>query len=80
MRETFGLPLVKTDPVSKADWLALFIEAAQILPERGLDFEDPYGFRKEAMDLREQGWRLACLGWRESKAIFLHRYNEVAYV
>src|SRR5687767_1520477 len=50
MREAFGLPGTATDLCKTADWIALFIEAAQILPERGLDFEDPYRLRPVAMD------------------------------
>jgi hypothetical protein len=69
--------LQKSNAVAKADWLALFIESAQILPGRGEDFEDPYNFRDEAMDLREHGWRVQCLDWRTAKAVYLQRHQEL---
>lgn len=78
IRIHFQLPPTKSNAVAKADWLALFIEAAQILPGRGEDFEDPYNFRGEAMDLREKdSWRIACLDWQTAKAIYLRRHLEL---
>jgi hypothetical protein len=75
LRQTFGLAAHKSQECIKADWLALFIEASQIVPERGADFVDPYGFRGEALDLREQGWRIQCLPWREAKHLWLGCYK-----
>ncbi len=78
LRQALKLPLEKSQACARADWLALFIESAQILPERGSDFEDPYNFRKEALKLREQGgWRIACLDWRSAKEAFLERLAEL---
>lgn len=78
IRRQWKLPEAKTEKCQEADWLALFIEAALILPERGLDFEDPYGLRDKAMDLREQGWTIRAVPWRQAKAEFLQRYSEIA--
>lgn len=75
LREKFDLPPEKSPECTKADWLALFIEAAQIVPERGLDFVDPYNFRPEAMKLREEGWSVLCLPWREAKELWLEAYR-----
>lgn len=80
IRTYFGLPLAKSNAVAKADWLALFIESAQILPGRGEDFEDPYNFRAEAMDLRESGWRIQCADWKTAKAMYLQRHQELGGV
>lgn len=80
IRTHFGLPAAKSNAVAKADWLALFIESAQILPGRGEDFEDPYGFRSEAMDLRESGWRIHCADWKTAKAMYLQRHQELGGV
>lgn len=77
VRLHFGLSPGKSDAVAKADWLALFIESAQILPGRGEDFEDPYNFRSEAMDLREHGWRIQCLDWKTAKAVYMQRHQEL---
>jgi uncharacterized protein len=77
IRQHFGLPLSKTKEATIADWLALFIEAAELIPERGADFVDPYELRQEALKLREQkGWRVARLGWKEAKKLWLDAYHE----
>lgn len=81
IRKHFGLPAEKTQACARADWLALFIEAAQILPERGADFVDPYNLRPQALYLRErQGWRIQCLPWREAKALWLGAYAQTRRV
>jgi len=78
LRRHFGLGPDKSQQCAKADWLALFIEAAQILPGRGSDFEDPYNFRPQALELREKhGWRIACLNWKTAKQLFLDRFEQV---
>ena len=77
IRRTFNLPAEKSQECTKADWLALFIEAAQIIPERGSDFIDPYNMRPIALELREQeGWVVACLPWQKAKAAWLQAYEE----
>jgi len=79
LRETFGLPPEKTQECTHADWLALFIEAAQFVPERGADFVDPYGLRKEALRIRdEKQWRLTCMPWGTAKGWWLGVYEELS--
>lgn len=75
LRAYFGIPLEKTQECKHADWLALFIEAAQIVPERGTDFVDPYNIRREAMDLRQKGWAIRCLRWQEAKQLWLDAHE-----
>lgn len=77
LRKCFGLPAEKSQECTAADWLALFIEAAQIVPERGADFVDVYRFRDKALDLRMQGWSVKCLPWREAKATWLKTYDQL---
>lgn len=77
LREAFGLPVEKSAIVKEADWLALFIEAAQLLPSRGSIFTDPQGFRPRAMELRDKGWHIAGLNWVDAKLAFIRRYNEL---
>ena len=77
IREHFGIPAVKTDECGTADWLALFIEAAQILPERGEDFEDPYGMRPKALKLRREGWMVRGYQWDHAKGLYLARHHSL---
>lgn len=77
LRKRFGLPAEKSQECTAADWLALFIEAAQIVPERGADFVDPYAFRDKALDLRLKGWKVACLPWQQAKALWLNGYESL---
>lgn len=78
LRLAFNLPAGgKSKEAGIADWLALFIEAEQILPEHGADFEDPYKLRDEALKLRRQGWMVRGFEWQHAKGLFLSRYSEV---
>lgn len=78
LRAHFGLAGPgKSKECGIADWLALFIEAKQILPEEGADFEDPYNLRPEALKLRRKGWMVRGLDWQHARDLFLDRYNEV---
>jgi hypothetical protein len=78
LRKTLGLPPHKTNECKHADWLALFIESATILPERGADFEDPYRLRPQALKLKEkEGWGIVCLDWRQARDVFLQRNQEL---
>lgn len=52
MRAQFGLPLERDPLVTKADWLALFMEAHQLLPAGVVkEFKDPLDLREEALDM-----------------------------
>ncbi len=76
LRAAFSLSPSKSEACQQADWLAVYIEAAQILPGRGLDFVDPYGLRPTAMRLRDQdAWRVRCLPWKDAKRMFLAAYE-----
>lgn len=78
LRKKFRLPPSKTNECKHADWLALFIESATILPERGADFEDPFNLRPQALKLKErEGWGIICLPWRKAKEAFLERNKEL---
>lgn len=78
LRKHFGLAgQGKSKEAGLADWLALFIEAAQILPEKGEDFEDPYNLRQEALRLRGRGWMVRGFEWQHAKGLYLARYEQV---
>jgi 5'-deoxynucleotidase YfbR-like HD superfamily hydrolase len=51
LRKHFGLPLHKTAYCKEADWLALFIEAKQLVNGEGADFADPLNLRDKALSL-----------------------------
>jgi hypothetical protein len=78
MRRHWGLPERKTAECGKSDWLALFIESAQILPERGEDFPDPYNLRPVALALRKHGWMVRGLAWDHAKRLYVARHNALS--
>lgn len=70
-----GLPPGKTPECNRADLLALFIEAYQLMPSKGEGWHDPDGIRLEALKLRKQGWKISEIDWRQSRDIFIQRHN-----
>lgn len=77
MRIHWGLSPIASEQQKIADWLALFIESAQILPERGEDFEDPHMLRPQAMQLRKKGWMVRGYEWDHAKGLYLARHEEL---
>ena len=75
MRAHYELPEKKSEECKVADWLALFIEADVLMPERGSTFEDPAGLRPKALELRKQGWRPIERDWRTGRDTFLDLYT-----
>lgn len=75
-RNQLGLP-PKTKECAVADWLALFIEANQLMPSKGEGWEDPEGIRPWALKLVGQGWRVTEIDWRRSRDIFVQRHNAI---
>jgi hypothetical protein len=77
LRAQFSLPKQQTEIVTKADWIALFIEAAVLMPEHGQDFTDPNRLRPVALRYLEQGWQPSTLDddWRAARTMFLQRYT-----
>lgn len=51
LREWLTLPIKKTNGCKTADWYALFIEAACLLPGGGASFADPQNLRPRALEL-----------------------------
>lgn len=76
-RQQLGLPEKKSDECNTADLLALFIEAAQLMPSKGEGWEDPLNLRPWAMKLRQQGWKISEIDWRQSRDIFIQRHNAI---
>lgn len=52
LRRDYGLPAIKTDGCKQADWLALFIEAENLLPSHGAGWIAPPGIAEQAAKLR----------------------------
>lgn len=76
-RTQLGLPQAKSPEMKHADWLALFIEAYQLMPSKASGWADPDGYREQAIKLRKQGWRIAEIDWRQSRDIFAERHNAI---
>jgi hypothetical protein len=77
VRAQLGLAEKKSQECNTADLLALFIEAAQLMPSKGEGWEDPLNLRPQALALRRQGWKISEIDWRQSRAIFAQRHNEL---
>ncbi len=77
MRKQFWLPEAQSEIVTRADWLALFIEAAMLMPEHGQDFADPNRIRPDALRMMQQGWTVSTLDgdWRKAREMFIERYR-----
>lgn len=79
LREWADLPLDKTGLVKEADWIALFIEAWHLLPDRGECFTDPDNKRRTALQLIEAGkGRVFCMEPELAKRTFLGSWHELA--
>jgi hypothetical protein len=75
LRRSFFLPEAKSEECRKADWVALFIEAHDLIEERGSDFEDPYQLRPVALELLNDGWHPRCLEPPVAKNLFLQTFR-----
>ena len=77
MRKHYNLPETKTDGCRKADWLAVFIEAYFLIPEQGVDFEDPMKLRREALALvhGKPRWRVHGFTPEVGTSMFLEAYR-----
>lgn len=79
LRGWAGLPSAKTGLVKDADWLALFIEAYFLIPDRGECFTGPEGVRDKALHyIHEEGIELLCMGPAPAKKMFLVTWAELA--
>lgn len=58
IRAKWNLPLDKTSDCTRADQLALLVEAYVCFPDHGFDIPDVHGLRAEAISLVKSKWRL----------------------
>lgn len=75
-RGQLGLPLEITEGCKKADWLALFIEAATFVPSGGADWVAPDGIKEEAKALASKFW-IRGWSWEEAERNWLARFNQL---
>lgn len=52
LRKHYGVPAQMSDGVKKADWLALFLEADQLIPSRAKDWIAPPGIKETFEEIR----------------------------
>lgn len=79
LRAQTGLPAEKTPGIKRADWLALFIEAYDLLPSRGEGWVDPHNLRPEAIALRNDGWFIQGYTPDTATRYFTERYHELMF-
>lgn len=68
LRLQFGLPEQKTDGCTKADWLALAIEARQLIPSKAVGWSFPPGIYEAAGELVER-YPIVCLQPAEARRV-----------
>lgn len=75
MREHFGLG-AKSVGLKTADWIALFMEANELMPSKGEGPEwlDPEGLREKALQIP---WKLLLLEPKAACELFLERYRQL---
>lgn len=72
LRVNYGIPHSITEGCKVADWLALFIEARELIPSKGADWFAPPGIKEQAAKLTNfqiHGWAPEIAG-----AQFLHEF------
>lgn len=74
MRKQLDLPPEKTEGCIKADWIALFIEAKELLPSGGKDWVAPPGLRALAL---QQPYLLRYLDPQGGTSAFMDRMSDV---
>lgn len=70
LRRHYGLTDKITDGCKYADWIALFIEAHNLIPSRGRDFTAPPGIKEHAEALSNK-FPLECYPPKEARQAFL---------
>jgi hypothetical protein len=77
LRRQYDLPLEKTAGCHHADQLALFIEAYQLVTDKGVSIKDSLQVRPQALTLRNQGWMIRGLEWHHASEVFLSRFSRL---
>lgn len=77
MFEWLKLPFPKGEGCKKADWLALYIEAFDLMGSGGKDFLDPLGLKLLAHELYDEGIKVRCWTPDIAEMKFLERYAQL---
>ncbi len=74
MRREFKLPETKSPGCIEADWIALFIEAKELLPSKGKDWAGPAGLRELAW---QQPYMIQCWTPEDATSRFMDRMTDI---
>lgn len=76
LRAKFNLPPTISDECKRCDWIALFIEAHNLMPSKAADWIAPPGIKEQAAKLNE---KYCVFDWNpaQSKDRFLHYFNRL---
>lgn len=77
-RVFFGLPATITDGCKLADWVALFVEANQLIPSKAVDWLAPDGVRERAAEFIERDASPLGLPPLEANRTFMTVFNTLA--
>jgi len=74
MRKEFLVAETKSDGCVKADWLALFLEARELMPTKGKNWLGPPGLREEAWQLP---YAICCWTPEDATSRFMDRMTDI---
>lgn len=77
-RVFFGLPALITDGCKMADWIALFVEAYQLIPSKALDWPAPPGVKERASEFIKGDMSHLGLPPLEANRTFMRTFNALA--
>jgi 5'-deoxynucleotidase YfbR-like HD superfamily hydrolase len=73
----FHLDYPKSPGIKTADWIAAFIEARDLMPSKGLYYQDPEGVRDLAHKLRDSYFWVEPQSPEKAKKEFLYWYDRL---
>lgn len=72
LRASYGFSPTISSGVKRADWIALFIEARELLPSKAQDWSAPEGIKEQAHLF--SGDLIHCLAPKEARDLFLEAF------
>lgn len=79
LRRHFNIPEILTPGCKEADWLALFLEAKQLMATKAADWTAPPGIKERAEEIKNNpSFQVFALEPAAARAYFLQRYKDLS--